>query len=157
MSDKSANEGHSSLCLLRLMKLFPRVSRGMRRQLDEATPATNAQLGPRHAGVLEQLRDEPMNVGALASTLGLSLSTVSGLLADLDRAGFVHRNADDADRRRTVVALAPAQRLVVEKWLDGSAAPLARALAKLQPAERDAFLKAMDLLEAELEVNHEVP
>jgi hypothetical protein len=50
-----------------------------------------------------------------------------------------------------------AQRPVVEKWLDGSAAPLARVLAKLQPAECAAFLKAMDLLEAELEVDHEVP
>jgi DNA-binding MarR family transcriptional regulator len=155
MAEQTGPEGHSALCL-RLMKLFPRVSRGMRRQQDEAAPTTNAQLGPRHAGVLEQLRERPLTVGTLASTLGLSLSTVSGLLADLDRAGFVERSADDADRRRTVVAIAAAQRPVVEKWLDGSAAPLARALEKLKPSERAAFLKAMDFLEAELDVDHEV-
>lgn len=89
--------------------------------------------------------------------MGLSLSTVSGLLADLDRAGFVERSADNADRRRTIVTITSAQRPVVEKWLDGSAAPLALVLEKLKPAERAAFLKAIDLLEAELEVDHEVP
>jgi DNA-binding MarR family transcriptional regulator len=128
----------------------------MRRRQDEAAPLTNAQLGPRHAGVLELLRDGSLTVGALASKLGLSLSTVSGLLADLDRAGFIERNADAADRRRTVVVIAPAQRAVVEKWLDGSAEPLARALDKLKPDERAAFLKAMDLLEAELAIDPDV-
>jgi hypothetical protein len=34
---------------------------------------------------------------------------------------------------------------------------LARVLEKLEPAERDAFLKAMDILEAELDVDHVVP
>jgi DNA-binding MarR family transcriptional regulator len=69
----------------------------------------------------------------------------------------VERSADDADRRRTVVAIAAAQRTAVEKWLDGTAAPLARVLEKLQPSERAAFFKAMDLLESELEVDHETP
>jgi DNA-binding MarR family transcriptional regulator len=149
MSQQSECGGHSALCL-RLMRLFPRISRGMRRQQDDTVPPANRQLGPRHAGVLEQLRDAPLTVGTLAVTLRLSLSTVSGLLADLDRAGFVERSTDSGDRRRTVVAITPSQRLVVEKWLDGSAAPLARVLEKLDPAERAAFLKAMDLLEVEL-------
>jgi DNA-binding MarR family transcriptional regulator len=156
MSDSPRIEGHSALCL-RLMQLFPRVNRGMRRRQDEGTPVTGAQLGPRHASVLAQLRDGSTTVGALASALGLSLSTVSGLLADLDRAGFIERNPDNADRRRTVVALASSQRVVVEKWLDGAADPLARVLDKLDPAERAAFLKAMDLLESELDVDHQAP
>jgi DNA-binding MarR family transcriptional regulator len=140
---------HSALCL-RLMQLFPRVSRGMRRWQDRSAPQTPAPLGPRHVAALEQLRGGPITVGELASRLGLTLPTVSGVVADLDRAGLVDRHADPADRRRTIVAIAPAQGALVGQWLDGAAGPLARVLDKLAPSEQAAFLKAMDLLETEL-------
>jgi DNA-binding MarR family transcriptional regulator len=89
-------------------------------------------------------------VGILAARLDLTLSTVSGVLADLDRAGFVVRNADADDRRRTIAQITPAKNALVEKWLDGAAQPLARVLDRLAPEERATFLKAMDMLEAEL-------
>jgi DNA-binding MarR family transcriptional regulator len=98
---------------------------------------------------LEQLRDGPLSVGSLAARLGLTLSTVSGVLAGLDQAGFVERSADQADRRRTIAQIKPAARPAVEEWLDGAAAPLARVLSRLAADERAAFLKAMDMLEAE--------
>lgn len=148
MAGEASASGHSAICL-RLMRVFPRVIRGMRRYQDQTTPQTHAQLGPRHVAALEQLRDGPLSVGTLATRLGLTLSTVSGVLAELDQAGFVERSADQADRRRTIAAIAPGARPAVEQWLDGAAAPLARVLDKLAADERAAFLKAMDLLEAE--------
>jgi DNA-binding MarR family transcriptional regulator len=99
------------------------------------------------------LRDGPLTVGTLASRLDLTLSTVSGVLADLDRAGFVVRHADVNDRRRTIVQITPDKNALVEEWLDGAAQPLARVLDRLAPGERAAFLKAMDMLEAELRVH----
>ena len=60
------------------------------------------------------------------------------------------RHADPADRRRTIVQILPAQRALVDEWLDGAAGPLARVLDQLAPSEQAAFLKAMDLLETEL-------
>jgi DNA-binding MarR family transcriptional regulator len=149
MTEEANAGGHSAMCL-RLMGLFPRVIRGMRRHQDQTTPPTAAPLGPRHVAALEQLRDGPLSVSTLATRLGLTLSTVSGVLAGLDRAGFVERSADQADRRRTIVQIAPGTRAVVEEWLDGAAAPLARVLDRLADDERAAFLKAMDMLEAEL-------
>jgi DNA-binding MarR family transcriptional regulator len=140
--------GHSAMCL-RLMRLFPRVIREMRRHQDRTTPAAPVALGPRHVAAMEQLRDGPMTVGDLAARLGLTMPTVSGILAGLDLAGFIDRTPDTADRRRTIVAIAPSQRPVAEAWLDGVAAPLARVLARLAEDERSAFLKAMDMLEAE--------
>ena len=140
---------HSALCL-RLMQLFPRVSRGMRRWQDRSAPPTQAPLGPRHVAALEQLRGGPVTVSELASRLGLTLPTVSGVLADLDRAGLVSRQPDPADRRRTIVQVNPAQAALVGQWLDGAAGPLARVLDQLAPSEQAAFLKAMDLLETEL-------
>jgi DNA-binding MarR family transcriptional regulator len=135
---------------LRLMRLFPRVIRGMRRWQDRATPAAPAPLSSRHVAALEQLRSGPVTVGELAGRLGLTMSTVSGVLADLDRAGLVERHPDPHDRRRTIVQVAPDQATVIGQWLDGAAIPLARVLDKLSPSERQAFVKAMDLLETEL-------
>jgi DNA-binding MarR family transcriptional regulator len=149
MTDEAAASDHSAMCL-RLMQAFRRVSRGMRRWQDGAAPPATAPLGPRHVAALEQLLDGPITVGELASRLGLTLPTVSGVLADLDRGGFIERHADPADRRRTIVAVIPARAALVAEWLDGAARPLARVLDKLSPGEQDAFLKAMDLLETEL-------
>jgi DNA-binding MarR family transcriptional regulator len=122
----------------------------MRRWQDRAAPPSSAPLGPRHIAALEQLRGGPVTVGELASRLGLTLPTVSGVLADLDRAGFVERHPDPADRRRTIVQIPSAQAALIGEWLDGAATPLARVLDKLAPSEQEAFLKAMDLLETEL-------
>jgi DNA-binding MarR family transcriptional regulator len=107
-------------------------------------------MEPSGAPALEQLLDSPVTVGELASRLGLTLPTVSGVLADLDRVGFIERHPDPADRRRTIVQVVPAQAAVIGEWLEGAAKPLSRVLAKLSPAEQEAFLKAMDLLETEL-------
>src|SRR6516164_5405959 len=147
MADETGGSQHSVLCL-RLMQLFPRVTRGMRRWQDRSTPP--APLGPRHVAALEQLRDGPVTVSELASRLDLTLPTVSGVLADLDRAGLVERHPDPADRRRTIVQIIPGQATLIGHWLDGAARPLARVLDKLTPGEQEAFLKAMDLLETEL-------
>jgi len=149
MADEARGSQHSVLCL-RLMQLFPRVIRGMRRWQDRAAPNMPAPLSPRHVAALEQIRDGQVTVGELASRLGLTLPTVSGVLADLDRAALVERHPDPADRRRTIVQIVPGQATMIGEWLDGAALPLARVLDKLTPGEQEAFLKAMDLLETEL-------
>ncbi|HEY1625068.1 MAG TPA: MarR family transcriptional regulator [Streptosporangiaceae bacterium] len=140
---------HSTMCL-RLMQLFPRVTREMRRWVDRSAAQAPQSLGPRHAAALEQLRGGPVSVSELASRLGLTLPTVSGVLADLDRAGYVVRHPDPADRRRTIVQLAPDQIPLILAWLDGAARPLSRVLDQLDPSEQAAFVKAMGLLETEL-------
>jgi DNA-binding MarR family transcriptional regulator len=149
MADETGGSQHSLVCL-RLMQLFPRITRGMRRWQDRAAPTATVPLGPRHVAALQQLRGGSLTVGDLAARLGLSLPTVSGVLADLDRAGFIERHPDPGDRRRTIAAITPAQAALVGEWLDGAASPIARVLDKLSPSEQEAFLKAMDLLETEL-------
>ena len=149
MAEETVVPQHSVVCL-RLMQAFRRVSRGMRRWQDSAAPPATAPLSPRHVAALEQLLGGPVTVSELASRLGLTLTTVSGVLADLDRAGFIERHPDPADRRRTIVQVIPAQAALIGEWLDGAAKPLARVLDKLSPSEQAAFLKAMDLLETEL-------
>jgi DNA-binding MarR family transcriptional regulator len=149
MAEDAVAPQESVICM-RLMQAFRRVSRGMRRWQDGAAPPATAPLTPRHVAALEQLLDGPLAVSELASRLGLTLPTVSGLLADLDRAGFIERQPDPADRRRTIVQVIPGRAALIGEWLDGAARPLARVLGKLSASEQQAFLKAMDLLETEL-------
>ena len=150
MADETVAPQHSVVCL-RLMQAFRRVSRGMRRWQDGAAPPSTAPLSPRHIAALEQLLGSPLTVGELAARLGLTMPTVSGVLADLDRAGFIERHPDPADRRRTIVQAIPAQATLIAQWLDGAAKPIARVLDQLSPTEQQAFLKAMDLLDTELQ------
>ena len=132
------------------MQLLNRIPKGMRRFQDRSAPEIAAPLSQRHVAALRQLGEGPLSVGKLASSLDLTLPTVSGVLSDLERVGFVERHPDPADRRRTIVQVAPAQRDTIGEWLDGAAEPLARVLDRLSPSEQATFLKAMDLLEAEL-------
>lgn len=138
-------------CLRKLVQLFPQVSRGLRRRRLPLAAVNDAALGPRHGAALSLLRERgPMSVGEIASELGLTLATVSGTIADSERAGFVERAPDPADRRRTIVSLVPEQRAAVSSWIDDATAPMERALDRLSPGERASFVKAMTFLEAEL-------
>lgn len=137
--------------LRRLVQLLPQVTRGWRRR--KVAPTRAANLGPRHGAallLLDQREREPLTVGRLAADLGLTLATVSGVVADLERAGFVTRAVDPDDRRRTFVRLVEDRRPAAEAWLERTTAPLARVLDRLSPEERATFVKAMALLEAEL-------
>jgi DNA-binding MarR family transcriptional regulator len=152
MADPSGKSGHSAACL-QLMELLPHISRGLRRSQDLAAPPGLAPLGPRHVAALAQLREEPLTVGLLASRLGLTMSTVSGVLADLDRAGFVAREADTRDRRRTIVRINPAKANEIEQRLDSAAQPMSRVLDQLTSDEQAVFVKAMGMLAAELSLH----
>src|SRR5260370_22130315 len=58
VTEEAGSSAHSALCL-RLMQLFPRVSRGMRRWQDRPAPPAPAPLAPPHASALEPLRGRP--------------------------------------------------------------------------------------------------
>lgn len=146
-------ESHETLqqCLGKLVQLLPQVARGLRRTTLPPTGA-GTRLGPRHGVALSLLSSRgPLTVGQLAAELGLTLPTVSGIVADVELAGFVRRAPDPADRRRTVVSLAPQQDRALGAWLRETTAPMERTLDKLSPDERAAFVKAMTYLQAELD------
>lgn len=79
-----------------------------------------------------------MTIGALRTAMGLSQSTVSGVIARLERKGFVHRDIGATDHRQTVVRLAGS----VKSYLESGARsrrlkPLMDALGRATPSERE--------------------
>jgi DNA-binding MarR family transcriptional regulator len=141
----SAHEG-----MRKLIQLLPRITRGLRRKPTEPVVLDSVPLGPSHSSALALIQESRSTVGALAIALDLSMATVSGLVADLERVGFAERSPDPGDRRRTLVRIVPGSEELVEVWLEGATAPIMRALQHLSPEERATFVKAMGLLEAEL-------
>lgn len=129
--------------------LLPQLARRLRDHAERRASAEQNRhqaLSARHATALGLLVHHDLSVSELAQQLRLSLPTVSGVVADLDRAGIVSRNPDPADRRRTIVSLRPQRRRQVEQRLADGTAPIVAALEQLTPAERAAWVKATVLL-----------
>ncbi|WP_280437778.1 MarR family winged helix-turn-helix transcriptional regulator [Nocardia carnea] len=101
---------------------------------------TAHRLTPRHGAVCVQLvAEEAISVGELAGRMGLALSTVSELVGDLDRAEWVQRRPDPANRRRTLVSLLPTRRAHVEEFVARRAEPLLAAMSTLTAEQRAGF------------------
>ena len=135
-----------------LRRQLRRVMRGLRSRR-RPTPELlelvtgDPPLGRRHVGVLSHIGTEgAQTVGEIAEATGLSLPAASKLTRDLEDHGLVERREDPADRRRTLVDLAPETTRHVRAWLARRNAPLERALAALDAKEREAFLKGLTAL-----------
>jgi DNA-binding MarR family transcriptional regulator len=112
----------------------------------------SGRLGPRHGSVLLALAFRgPSSVGELAKQLGLNLSTVSLMVGELSREGLVSRSEDETDRRRTIVRIHADYAAELDRWTHESMAPLRRALARMSPRERGAFMAGWRVLRDETE------
>ena len=83
--------------------------------------------------------------------LGVSLTAASLLASELNMATLVERIEDQNDRRRTLLQIAERFRPWVRDWLDERARPLQDALARLEPAQREALTVGLRTLAEELE------
>src|SRR5436309_381087 len=104
-------------------ELIRRVNRFIRAgDLDDAAvyELTVAQLR-----VLFRLRNRgPITSGQLASSLSVTLPTVTSVIDRLAARGFAERRDDPTDRRRVIVALTPEGQAVVERVQQGRRARL---------------------------------
>ncbi|WP_165975335.1 MarR family winged helix-turn-helix transcriptional regulator [Actinomadura rubrisoli] len=87
-------------------------------------------------------RDGPMSAGRLASVIGLTSSATTTAIDRLERAGYVHRRNDPADRRRVLVAASEDGARQAFALFDGLLDALA-ALAGTYTEEQVALLTEM--------------
>lgn len=78
----------------------------------------------------------PMSAGRLGELLGLTTGAVTAVIDRLDRAGYVERRQDPADRRRVIVAPRhdPARDAEIQALFE----PMERAFAQHLPDYNDA-------------------
>ena len=88
----------------------------------------------------------PMTVGELGRDLGLSHSTVSGIVDRLEARGLVERTADSADRRYTRIAVTRAVERYMEEITSAPTARLVTALRAATPDERQQVRQGLALL-----------
>ncbi|GAA2643628.1 MarR family winged helix-turn-helix transcriptional regulator [Dactylosporangium fulvum] len=130
-----------------LLLLMPRlVGRAKRMRVpDELRSFT---LAPRHLSLLAYLLFEgPLGVNELAARLEIAPATVSLMVGDLNRQGILHRQEDDADRRRTIVSIAPEHYDAINAWLGRGAEAWRTALGPLTPDERRLFIRTLEAYE----------
>ncbi|WP_433478212.1 MarR family winged helix-turn-helix transcriptional regulator [Spirillospora sp. CA-142024] len=149
--DRSAAGASVDADLEQLVQLMGRMVRGMKGGHADAEELVHrvkaAGLGPRHVPALMQLvLNGPMPVGVLARHMALNPATVSQLVGELERGGFVERRPDERDRRRMIVSLAEAHREMIERFAWRRLRPLRMTLERLAPDERAHFLRGWRIL-----------
>ncbi|CAM4055110.1 MarR family transcriptional regulator [Nocardia ninae] len=119
-----------------MVLLMPRLV-GRAKRLPVPAALQSFELAPRHLSLLTYvLLDGPVTVNELAKRLQVAPTTVSLMVADLDRQGVVNRQTDDNDRRRTLVTIADSHRPAVAAWLGGADRGWRAALGPLTAEER---------------------
>ncbi|WP_217167844.1 MarR family winged helix-turn-helix transcriptional regulator [Streptomyces sp. AC512_CC834] len=134
-----------------LLLLMPRLV-GRAKRLPIPAALQGMDLAPRHLALLAHLEyDGPTSVNELAARLEVAPTTVSLMVGELSRLGILRRAADPDDRRRRIIAIAPAFAAPIGEWLSGSASAWTRVMRGLDPAERSTVITALHAYEDALE------
>ena len=80
-------------------------------------------------------RGGPLTAGALARQTGLTSGAVTGLVDRLERAGYVRRVPDQADRRRVLVAAVPERRPDLDRLFGELGREMAAFMARYDEQE----------------------
>lgn len=133
-----------------LLLLMPRLV-GRAKRAPVPKELQSFQLAPRHLSLMAYLIfDGPLGVNELASRLEIAPATVSLMVSDLSRQGILVRQEDEADRRRTIVSIAPAHHEAIDRWLSNGAKAWKTVLQPLSPTERALVVRTLWAYEREV-------
>jgi DNA-binding MarR family transcriptional regulator len=102
-------------------------------------------------------RQGPLSIGGLGGVLGVGKPAASLLVDALVRLGLVDRREDANDRRRTLTALTPTGRELVDQLAAGKRERLARCLERMSDADLAALVRGLRALCAVAESELTVP
>jgi DNA-binding MarR family transcriptional regulator len=101
------------------------------------------------AKVLYLVQAEPgLRMSELSARLGVSLSTVSGVVDRLVDQSFLDRHDDPADRRQVVLRITEAGASQLELFRELSAGQVRDLLARIDEADLAVVARALDILAA---------
>lgn len=90
----------------------------------------------------------PMRIGALASRLGVQVSTMSRIVDIMVTAGWVERRPDAADHRACVIAITSAGAALLNAVRQDDATRLAECVTRLDPGDLAVLEAALPVLES---------
>jgi DNA-binding MarR family transcriptional regulator len=136
--------------LIEMAQVIERDIREIRRKLRRPLDAEveRAQLtGPQISVMRTVFFSDGLSLKEICSRIGLSHSTVSGIVDRLAARGMLERSVNAADRRYSNIAVSRAVRDFMQTKAPGIIAqPLVRALKKATPSERKEILKGLGTL-----------
>ncbi|GAB2517103.1 MarR family winged helix-turn-helix transcriptional regulator [Nocardia sp. NPDC059240] len=141
----------------RLVAVVPLISAYLRRARTDMPPEMRqafeaAGLGARHGAVLAFVWSSgPVSVSDAARQLGLSLTNTSQLSGELTRAGWLRRDSDPANHRRTLLSVPPERQADFAAFIDRRSEVLLRAMARLTPDQREGFVAGLNAWAEEIE------
>lgn len=95
-------------------------------------------------------RDETQTVGELADSMGVTISTASGLVDKLVEENLVERSTNPDDRRQVLIRLAPSAVEMKEELRSIRRRQVLTAVAALEPDRRHCFLESIQAIAAAL-------
>jgi len=130
-----------------------RLFRGVRRARGHGNQHVRTTVSLPQYHLLEPLidRDDPVPVGRLADLAMTTPPTATTMVRSLEGRGLVVRSADPDDRRVVRVALTAEGREAVEEWRRRIATWRRRLASAIDPADRDAALRALESVASEVE------
>jgi len=138
----TADRADAHHCAVRLHAATTRLGRRLRAL---APPAELTAAGLSVLGLL--VRHGALAPSAIAAHEGVRQQTLTRLLADLEAAGLVRREADPDDARRTLLSLTKEGARRLGAQVRQREATLEQAIADLPAADRRRLLDACELLE----------
>jgi DNA-binding MarR family transcriptional regulator len=130
---------------VRLRLVIARTARRLRQE-------AGFELSPSQAAALATIdRHGPLTPSELADRERIKRPTATRVIAWLEEAGLVDRTRDPQDGRSSLVTLAPAGRVLLDRVRTRKDVYLARRLRELDPEERATLDRAAAILERVLE------
>lgn len=137
----------------RLEKELSSIRRALRKPLDAEVRRGELTV-PQFAVMRVVVRQPGIRLKELSREVSLAHSTTSGIVDRLEMRGMLQRRPDPADARVAhIYPTAVVSNFVREQIPALTRGPLAAALARIQPAERDRIEQALHRLRALLESN----
>jgi DNA-binding MarR family transcriptional regulator len=130
---------------VRLRLVIARTARRLRQE-------AGSELSPSQAAALATIdRHGPLTPSELADRERIKRPTATRVIAWLEEAGLVDRTRDPQDGRSSLVTLAPAGRVLLDRVRARKDVYLAQRLRELDPEERATLDRAAAILERVLE------
>jgi len=111
-------------------------------------PGTRQATAGRFTALAILCASGPLRVGDLAARVQVALPTMSRIVDEIVRRGWVQRRVDQTDHRASVISITEAGEAILDAVRHDRTARLAAGLALLEPEEAAALLAALPALES---------